>query len=160
MELNQIEAERLFRLPKKFFEEYNLIFPSEGEKLTLECFSENKRYSFQADINRKGFVKPKLGFQNRYNKIFILRRLDIIGSPHTNPPDAKEFDFLSMYSNKEIPCPHLHLYFEGFNDKWALPLENITEIEIKESDSPYDIMIKFFNYCNIEAPNFDLRLFQ
>ena len=86
MYITQEEADKLFQIKKKTFSEYQLIFPSADEKLTIECYSENKRYQFQADINRKGYVKPKLGFMNRYNKVVVLRRLDIIGPPHTNPP--------------------------------------------------------------------------
>jgi hypothetical protein len=37
-------------------------------------------------------------------------RLDLDGPPHTNP------------DGQEIPCPHLHVYREGFGTKWALPL--------------------------------------
>jgi hypothetical protein len=160
MELKQEEAEQLFLISKKSFEEFTITFPSEGDKLTLELYSDNKRYQFQLDINRKGYVKPKLVFQNRYNKIFILRRLDIIGAPHTNPPETNGIDFPEEFVNAVIPCPHLHFYFEGFNDKWALPLDKVTDIVILEDDSPFDIMIKFLKYCNIEEPNFDLHLFQ
>ena len=35
-------------------------------------------------------------------------RLDLDGPPHRNPDEA------------EIPCPHLHIYSEGFGDKWAM----------------------------------------
>jgi len=160
MELTQEESDKLFKLKKKIFSEFQLIFPSSGDKLTIECYSENKRYQFQADINRRGYIKPKLGFMNRYNKVVILRRMDIIGPPHTNPPEAIGLDLFDEFANTEIPCPHLHFYIEGFNDKWALPLEKVVEISITDEDSPYDIMLKFFNYCNIEEPNFDLNLFQ
>ncbi len=159
MELTQEEAKRLFELPKHFFNEFKLTFPSEGEKLTLECYSKDKRYIFQADIDRKGYIKPKLKFQNRYNKIFILRRLEIIGTPHKNPPDCLGFDFLKKYENLDIPCPHLHIYYEGFNDKWAIPLSDVIELNIPATETPYGIMTKFFNYCNIEIPNFEVTLF-
>ena len=159
MELSQKEAQALFELPKFFFHEFKISFPGEGEKLTLEFYSKNKRYVFQADIDRSGFIKPKLKFQNRYNKIFILRRLEIIGPPHKNPPDSLGFDFLKSYENLEIPCPHLHIYIEGFNDKWAISLADVDELNITQEDTPFEIMTKFFNYCNIELPNFEVTLF-
>jgi hypothetical protein len=42
-------------------------------------------------------------------------RLDLDGPPHRNPDD------------EEIPWPHLHVYREGYGDKWASParLKNI-----------------------------------
>ena len=36
-------------------------------------------------------------------------RLDIEGPPHRNP------------DGQEVPCPHLHIYREGYGDKWAVP---------------------------------------
>lgn len=159
MILSQQEAQRLFELPKKTFSAYSINFPPEGEKLTLECFSEEKRYIFQADIDRSGLIKPKLKFQNRYNKVFVLRRLEIIGPPHKNPPDALEFDYLKKYENMEIPCPHLHIYIEGFNDKWAIPVSDLNDLSILTGDTPYEVMTKFFKYCNIEIPKFEITLF-
>jgi hypothetical protein len=40
----------------------------------------------------------------------VLVRLDLGGAPHRNRDD------------EEIGVPHLHLYREGFGDKWATPL--------------------------------------
>ena len=41
--------------------------------------------------------------------VIILLRLDLDGPPHRNP------------DGEEIPCPHLHVYREGYGDKWAIP---------------------------------------
>lgn len=160
MEISTQEAERLFKMPKKRFEEYLVKFPEEGKKLTLEFISDDKRYNFQGDINRQGHIKAKLGFQNRYNKVIILRRLDIIGSPHTNPPDAGGDEFLMNLQGKELPCPHLHFYVEGYDSRWALPLAMVDDLNIKDTDRPSEITEKFFHYCNLEVPKFELRLFE
>jgi hypothetical protein len=159
MILSQQEAQRLFELPKRIFSEYAIRFPSEGERITLECLSYSRRYVFQADIDRSGMIRSKLKFQNRYNRIFILRRLEIIGPPHKNPPDALQYDFLKKYENMEIPCPHLHIYVEGFNDRWAIPISDFDGFSMLPGDTPYEIMIKFFKYCNIDIPNFEITLF-
>ncbi len=30
--------------------------------------------------------------------------------------------YLAPYNRQTIQCPHLHLYVEGFMDKWAIPI--------------------------------------
>jgi len=52
----------------------------------------------------------RITYQNRGRAVVVLLRLDLKGSPLRNPND------------EVIPCPHLHIYREGFGDKWAYPL--------------------------------------
>jgi hypothetical protein len=52
----------------------------------------------------------KCTYQERYAVIEILLRLDIDGPPHQNPDGV------------DVPCPHLHVYREGYGAKWAMPL--------------------------------------
>jgi len=70
-------------------------------------------------------------FQTRARKTIILARLDIEGPPHRNP------------DGEEIPCSHLHLYREGFDDKWAQQLP-------KNFTNPNDIwktLDEFMDFC-------------
>lgn len=154
MGLSKEEADTLFKMRKIPAKSVSLSFPEEGDRLEIELCSEDKRYNFQADINRKGNKAKKLIYQNRSNKVYVLRRLDFIGAPHGNPSAEIDDELLNKYKNADIPCPHVHLYVEGFNDKWAVPLDEILEIKIEESDDSYTLMEKFFNYCNIEIPEF------
>ena len=154
MSLIQQEADDLFSMRKVQIRELSLTFPEDGTKLEIELCSEDKRYTFQADINRKGNKFKKLIYQNRTSKIYVLRRLDFIGSPHCNPSVEIENKLFSKYLNTDIPCPHIHFYIEGFNDKWAVPLQEIMDIKINENDDAFTIMEKFFRYCNIEIPKF------
>jgi hypothetical protein len=68
-----------------------------------------------------------------------LMRLDFGGAPHRNPND------------EEIPSPHLHVYREGFGDRWAFPAPvdkfgHISDLWVSLED--------FMRYCNITQPPF------
>lgn len=109
-ELTQQEADSLLALAKFRISEERHQFPDPGGKLTIEIVSEDKYESFYLDVNRSSVSLSKITYQNRARKIIILARLDVDGAPHRNPDDT------------EIPCPHLHLYREGYADKWAFPV--------------------------------------
>ena len=78
-------------------------------------------------------------------KIIPLLRLDI-GVGHRNP------------DGQEIQGPHLHIYREGYDAKWAYPLpidkfKNIKDIRATLND--------FMKFCNIvDPPNINLGLFK
>ena len=105
-------AKRLMAMLKHFVDRSIIKFPTSGDYLDREVASDEGRESFTIDINRKGRVKiTKCTFQERYAVTDILFRLDIDGPPHENPDGA------------EIPCPHLHVYREGYAAKWAFSLD-------------------------------------
>jgi len=72
-------------------------------------------------------------------------RLDIDGPPHRNPDES------------EVPCPHLHIYREGYGDKWAI----IAPVEVYPiSANLFSLFQAFMAHCNITAPpNFEIGLF-
>lgn len=72
--------------------------------------SQDKREDFLLDIYRGRIDLLKGTYQNRARQVIVLVRIDFGGAPHRNP------------DGNEVPCPHLHLYREGFGDKWAVPL--------------------------------------
>ncbi len=69
--------------------------------------------------------------------IWVLARLDFGGSPHRNP------------DGKEVNCPYLHLYREGFHDKWAFPVPTGSFSDIGD---PWRTLEDFMRFCNITAP--------
>lgn len=97
-------------------------------------------------------------FQMRARQVEILRRLDISGSPHPNPEvDTAPLEFLDPYNGLEIPCPHLHIYVEGFADKWAIPAPD--DLMNTNADL-YAVMKSFLRYCNVqEMTNIERGLF-
>ncbi len=136
-ELTQQEADTLLALAKFRMSEERYSFPDPGGKLTIEVASEDKRESFFLDVHRSSVSLTKITYQNRARKIVILARLDLDGAPHRNPDDT------------EISCPHLHLYREGFADKWAyaVPAEIFADLADR-----IGTLHDFMKFCNVVAP--------
>ena len=67
----------------------------------------------------------------------VLVRLDFGGSEHRNPDDS------------EIESPHLHLYREGYGDKWAVPLP---DGDFTDTANLMNMLADFMRYCNISEP--------
>lgn len=78
----------------------------------------------------------KYSHQNRVHKNIILVRLDVNGPTHRNPDEE-----LSLSGD------HLHVYREGFGDKYAYEL---SEDFLAIKDKPFELLQKFLEYCNIE----------
>jgi hypothetical protein len=108
--LTQHEADFLLNLEKHYRDSKQLTFPTYGGKLIFTLNSDDNREEFIMSFDRSKIKLTKNTLQTRTRKTIVLARLDIDGPLHRNP------------DGKEIPCPHLHLYTEGFEDKWAKPL--------------------------------------
>lgn len=137
--LDQKTADALIALPKVRANDDLSYFPGTGGYLSLPLVSQDRAESFSLDIRRGGIDLKKGTYQNRAMQIYVLVRLDYGGAPHRNP------------DGKEIRSPHLHIYREGFGDKWAyeIPTEIFPQIE-----DPWQTLQNFMEYCNIiEPPN-------
>ncbi len=150
--ITQHDADFFFAMEKFPEEEKEYEFPASGQKLTIAFTSSDKRESFLFDIYRGSIRITKVTYQNRVRKAYILRRLDVDGPMHVNPEvETVPFPYLEPYNGKEIPTPHLHLYVEGFGEKWAIPAGDILEMQNKDI---FELMKHFFSYCNVkQLPN-------
>src|SRR5256885_11572225 len=110
MNLTQAEADALIAMEKHRVNEDRSDFPKGGQSLSLPLQSSDKREQFLLDLSRGRINLLKVKIQNRARQVVVLVRLDMGGAPHRNPDD------------EEIPVPHLHVYREGFGDKWAIPV--------------------------------------
>ncbi|EFM11104.1 putative prophage protein [Paenibacillus curdlanolyticus YK9] len=137
--LTDLEARRLLNAIKELISTKPIIFPSLQSYITLEATSAQTNDKFQIDVHRKTLNVKKCTYQTRYKKSINLLRIDIEGPPHPNPDGT------------EVPCPHIHIYREGYDDKWAYPLSD------KISTDPFDlvqVLIDFLEYNNINnTPN-------
>ena len=131
--LTQHEADALLAMEKHFWGNERFEFPVLGGSLRIPLHSQNRREEFSLDIARGSISLEKNTFQTRARKTVILARLDIAGAHHRNPDD------------EEIACPHLHVYREGYHDKWAVPLPEFF-IDAKNS---FELLDKFMDYCGI-----------
>ena len=135
--LTQAEADALIAMEKHRANEGLVDFPWKGGSLIISLLSPDKREQFLLDISRSRIDLLKGKFQNRARQVIVLVRLDFGGAPHRNP------------DGEEVACPHLHLYREGYGDKWATPAP--MELFGRISDI-FDTLEDFMRYCNITKP--------
>ena len=142
--ITQEEANKLLQMKKFKVDDQEWSLPICGNKISVPLQSQNNKEKFLLDANSSRLCLSKLTLQNRTRETIILCRLDL-GVPHRNP------------DGKEIPAPHLHIYREGYDDKWACPLPQDIFTNINDK---WQIFLDFMKYCNIvDAPNFKRGLF-
>ena len=60
-------------------------------------------------------------------------------------------------NSQEVPCPHLHVYREGYGHKWAFP---ISADRYPDLLNPLNAFHAFMQNCNVtEPPQFQGGLF-
>ena len=100
--------------------------------------------TFILDFYRGQIELLKYTYNKRYRQTIVLLRYDSMGR-HTNP-DGVNFD-----------GPHVHIYKEGFDDKFAYPTEHIG---INLTDDIDIVLNKFLYYCNIKRlPSIEKTIF-
>ena len=145
-DLTQAEVDALLALQKFCLDQRPWPYPPLGIGQTIELFSQDRREVFLLDLERGRVNLAKGKYQTRGRQIIILARLCFGGPPHRNP------------DGEEIPRPHLHVYREGYGDKWAIPVppqrfSNQTDLR--------QLLTDFMGYCNIvQPPNFRMELLQ
>lgn len=145
IELTQIEANALIALPKVKVDDKTHDYPGTGGSLIVPLTSQDKRESFLLDVWRGGIELRKGKYQTRGHQIIVLVRLDFGGPPHRNPDGV------------DISCPHLHVYREGFGDKWAIPVPadrfpNLADL--------WQTLHDFMRYCTVvDPPNIQRGLY-
>ena len=143
--LTQNEANRLLKLPKRKVDNQKWNYPSLGGKISIPLNSDDKHEEFILDISKGQIDLLRGKQQNRARQVIVLARIDFGGPPHRNPDGV------------EIPCPHIHLYKEGYGDKWAypIPIEKFPNI-----NDPSITIDDFMDYCNIvEKPIIQMGLY-
>lgn len=143
--LTQGEAEALIAMPKVAATTDEWEYPGTGGAIHVPLMSQDRRENFILDVSRGRLDLKKGTYQNRARQIVILVRLDFGGSPHRNPDD------------EVIACPHLHIYREGYADKWAVkvPLDRFPSL----ADS-WATLSDFQRFCNVvEQPKINQGLF-
>lgn len=133
--LTQTEADTLLQVRKWFVKGTTFVVPSGKQVYGLESDAPQER--FIVDTFRGTIRLQRVTLQNRARTIVILARLDLNGAPHTNPDGEK------------IPCPHIHLFREGYDDKWAFPLD---PEQFRDPDDLGQAFVDFCRLCSIELP--------
>ncbi|MGE7468629.1 DUF6978 family protein [Bosea sp. NPDC003192] len=135
--VSQAEVDALLAMDKHRIDEERLDLPDVGGGVIVPLLSADGAEHFHLDISRSRMNLAKGKFQNRARTTMVLARVDIGGAPHRNP------------DGEEIGCPHIHLYREGYGDRWAfaVPPDKFTD----PSDH-WQTLNDFMRFCNITRP--------
>jgi hypothetical protein len=145
LNLTQAEADALLAMEKHRADERRWTYPGLGGRLDIPLISADKREHFILDISRGRINIARTKYQNRARQVIVLARVDIAGAPHRNPDD------------EEIPCPHLHVYREGFGDRWA---QHLPSARFRNAADPWLVLQDFLRFCSITlSPHIDSDLF-
>lgn len=145
MNLTQAEADALIAMEKHRVNEDRSDFPMGGQSLILPLQSTDRREQFLLDVSRGRIDLLKVKMQNRGRQVVVLVRLDLGGAPHRNP------------DGEEMLPPHLHVYREGYGDKWATP---IPSDRFRSTGDLWVTLEDFMRFCNIiEPPHIERGLF-
>ena len=141
--LPQSDAEALLQMEKVRADEMMRVFPDFGGAIQVPLISSNNRESFSLDISRKR-IALTTKYQVRGRQVVVLARLDF-GAPHRNP------------DGEELGVPHLHLYREGFGDKWAYPVPD--QMLTNPADA-WQCLVDFMRFYKVtEVPHITRGLF-
>jgi hypothetical protein len=111
--LTQLEADVLIAMMIKNFADATAISIPPGIDETRGLIGADPKERFLFDIWRGMLRLSKVRYQTRAHQVIVLVRLCIDGAPHTNPDGTR------------LPGSHLHVYREGYDDKWAQPLDPV-----------------------------------
>ncbi|GAB6277476.1 MAG: hypothetical protein SAMD01599839_20160 [Rectinema sp.] len=143
--LTQDEANTLISMEKHRISDDFHDFPIGGGELIVPLQSADKHEQFLLDISRSRIDLLKGTYQNRARQAVVLVRLDFGSAPHRNP------------DNIEVTSPHLHIYREGFGDKWAVP---VPQDKFIDTTDLWQTLFDFMRYCNVtQLPNIQRGLF-
>ena len=140
--LTQTEADALIALAKRRVDATEHDYPVAGKRITIPLVSTGRHESFLLDLRRSRIDLAKGTYQNRARQAVVLVRLDFGSRPHRNPDYRK------------VGTPHLHVYREGYGDKWAQPLPND---QFEDMDDPWRLLEDFMRFCNVVEPPVILR---
>ena len=108
-----------------------------GESVAVPLQSVDRREQFLLDLSRASINLSKVKMQTRGRQVVVLVRLDLGGAPHRNP------------DGEEIPVPHLHIYREGFGDKWAV---GVPSDGFRAVGDVWAMFEEFLQFCNVTRP--------
>lgn len=137
LHLTQAEADALIAMAKHRVDNTEWNCPDLGGGISMPLVSPDRREQFVRDVRRGRIDLAKRTYQNRGRQVVVLVRLDFGGAPHRNP------------DGHEVGSPHLHLYREGYGDKWAVPAPGDQFGDLLDAWQTLD---DFMRYCHIVEP--------
>ena len=137
--LTQNETDNLIDMRKRRIDDKEWQYPGLGGGISVPLVSFDERERFILDIRRSRINLQRGSYQSRGRRVVVLVRLCFGSTSHTNP------------DGNEVGLPHIHIYREGYGDKWAYP---VTAAEFGNLGDQWQTFQDFMQHCNIvEAPN-------
>lgn len=144
-ELTQEEADNLLAMPKSRVLDLKYQVPLGGSGIMIGLRSPDRRETFDLGIWRSQAILFKGSYRLKGRGVIMLARVDFGGPPHRNP------------DGEDIPVPHLHVYREGYGDKYATSLP---QDRFKNPSDIWAMLDDFMDFCNIiEKPEVERQLF-
>ncbi len=136
IDIPQSEADELLVLEKYRADDITRDFLIAGSNLVVPLISPVRREDFLLDLRKASINLMKVKFQTRARTTLVLARIDFSGGFHTNP------------DGQDIGHPHIHLYREGFGDKWAFPLASLRD-QFPQPDDHWTTFQNFLDFCHV-----------
>lgn len=138
--IDQKLADYFIKLKKVKVE--NLIYDLALPKLQIPLMGHSQpQEEFILDINKNTIRLEKYTIQNRVRKSIGLVRVDFGAGGHTNP------DKSIIYG------PHIHVYKEGYDLKWAFPLPYVGSFgSFVDQGNLLNNLEQVYAFCNIAEP--------
>lgn len=133
-DLTQEEFGFLMGLEKEFEDKSTIFLGPAPLQWSRRLKSTATNDTFLLDFYRGSFKIQKYTYNHRYRQTLAVFRFDSFGT-HTNPDGEKLTGF------------HVHLYKEGFGDKFAYPA---SKFGIEETDPMEVVLQKFLVYCKVK----------
>jgi len=145
LNLTQAEADALLAMEKHRVDERHWTYPGMGGRIEVPLISASRRETFLLDVSRGRIDLLRTKYQTRAREVVVLARVDVASAPHRNP------------DGEEIPCPHLHVYREGYADKWGTRIPPATFPNVHDA---WLLLGDFLRFCNVTVePYIDRDLF-
>jgi hypothetical protein len=151
--LAQDDANRLMDLGKIRQDDNYYAFPGRGQQLRIPIVSIDYQEHFELDMYRGRIVALKCSYHEQYQGTPLVR-LDMNPSRHTNPFHLFPPAGFEDYNGVTLTNSHVHLYREGFGDRYAIPAERLGFKPVLTKDDLIENLSIFFDYCNIVDPPF------
>lgn len=135
--LDQSLANDLLNEIKRFEDESPIIMNEKNRRNTRKLVGSTSE--FILDICNGRIELSKVKYQTRHSTTnTILLRIDTSsGGLHFNPDGTP------------VGCPHIHIYREGYGDKWAYPLNNEIFTNTNDIVTILQDFLALFNVENI-----------
>ena len=141
-DLKQEEVDFLINMEKEFEDQSTILLFPAPLQWTRKLKSTTTNDTFLLDFYRGSFRIQKYTYNHRYRQTIVIFRFDSYGT-HTNPDD------------EVVSGPHIHIYKEGFGDKFAYPA---SKINVVESDPMEIVLHKVLLYCKVKLISIEVPM--